>query len=531
MQLASSLRNLNWLWLTLALALIAAALILLPTTNAVLVIGGALALVAILRVPELALYALVFAVPYGSLLPIAFGAGNITAVDLLVVVVLALWLARMIAKERAIAIRFPPLTIPFAFFLFAAFVSMTGATSLQFALKEFAKFAEMFAMYLFIANNFNQVPVGQSNNNVMLSEAKHLTRYSDIQTDLRDSSVAPLPQNDREAKMTRVLIAMMLAGISEAAIGMYQFIFKVGPDGFLLFDRFIRAFGTFEQPNPYAGYLGLSIPIAFGIALTGFTHRLRVNSQQSTVNSGTVHWSLLTVYLPLAVITLGATLAALGMSWSRGAWIGVGAGLVVTVVVQSKRAFVLSLIGVLVLAFAIWLSSINIIPNAIAARFSGVEEYFGVFDVRGVQVDDANFALVERMAHWQAAWEMFSDHPTFGVGFGNYQVVYPDYALPRWNDPLGHAHNYYLNVAAEAGALGLIAYVVLWVAAFAQGWRAVRVSRGQWRGIAAGMLGVLFALSIQNAFDDLFVHGMHVQVGIILGMMAAMTNGQITNDK
>lgn len=463
--------NLNWLWIALALVATAGALILLPFPYAVALIGGALALIAILRVPELALYALMFAVPYGSLLPIAVGASNVTAVDLLVVVVLGLWLARMIAKDRAIAIRFPPLTLPFAFFLFAAFVSMTQAVSLQFALKEFAKWAEMFAMYLCVANSLDR------------------------------------------SSATRVLIVMMLAGISEAAIGMYQFLFKVGPDGFLLFDRFIRAFGTFEQPNPYAGYLGLVIPIALGV-ITG----LKVHASALTWK-GLLGASSLGL---VAFVALAATLAALGMSWSRGAWIGVGAGLVATVVVQSRRALVLSIIGAVVLAFVIWLSSINIIPNAIAARFSGVEEYFGVFDVRGVQVDDANFALVERMAHWQAAFDMFQTHPAIGVGFGNYQVVYPDYALPRWSDPLGHAHNYYLNVAAEAGALGLIAFVVLWIAVIVQGWRAVRISHGSWRGIAAGILGVIVAVAIFNAFDDLFVHGMHVQFGVILGITGAV---------
>jgi O-antigen ligase len=181
-------------------------------------------------------------------------------------------------------------------------------------------------------------------------------------------------------------------------------------------------------------------------------------------------------------------------------------------------------VGAVVLAFTVWLSAINIIPNAIAARFEGIADYVSVFDVRGVKVDDANFAVVERMAHWQAAWEMFSDHPLLGIGFGNYQIVYPAYALPRWSDPLGHAHNYYLSVAAETGALGLSAYVVLWVAAFAQAWRAVRKSQGIWHGIAAGCLGVLVALSIFNAFDDLFVHGMHVQVGMILGIVTSIGN-------
>ncbi len=503
MHLSLARPKLTWLWIALALALVAAALIVLPTTNAVVLIGGALALIAILRLPELALYALIFAVPYGSWFPISFGAGNVTAVDLLVVVVMALWLARMIAKERAIVIKWHALSLPFAIFLFAALVSVTGALSFQFAMKEFAKWLEMFAVYVFVANNLD------------------------------------------ETKTQRVLIAMMLAGLSEAAIGIYQFLFRAGPEGFLLFNRFIRAYGTFEQPNPYAGYLGLVIPVSFGIALWFVTRQFQVTRQQSTVSNNTGHWSLLTVYFPIAIIALVAALAALGMSWSRGAWIGVGAGLATAVVVQSKRAFALSIVGAGLLAFVIWLSAINIIPNAIASRFEGIADYFGLtlsptqniqadgsvktgesvrllFDVRGVKVDDANFAVIERMAHWQAAWEMFSDHPLLGIGFGNYQVVYPVYALPRWSDPLGHAHNYYLNVAAETGALGLTAYVVLWAAAFAQAWRAVRESRGIWRGIAAGALGALVALSIFNAFDDLFVHGMHVQVGIILGIIATL---------
>ena len=33
--------------------------------------------------------------------------------------------------------------------------------------------------------------------------------------------------------------------------------------------------------------------------------------------------------------------------------------------------------------------------------------------------------------------------------------------MPGWADPLGHAHNYYLNVAAETGLLGLAAYCLM----------------------------------------------------------------------
>jgi putative inorganic carbon (HCO3(-)) transporter len=464
-------QNPNWLWLSLAFLGIAGALIVLPLTSAVIVIGGALAAIAILRFPELALYALVFAVPYGSLFPVALGAGNLTAVDLLVALVLALWLARMIAQDRAIVVHWFPLSLPFAAFLFAALLSMTVALSLQAALKEFTKWAEMFAIYVFVANNLDR------------------------------------------AKLPRLLAATFLAGLSEAAIGIYQFLFQVGPEGFVLFDRFMRAFGTFEQPNPYAGYLGLIAPVALGV----LSSQWLVNRKNLSLS--TPHYPL----AALAALSLVAMLAALFMSWSRGAWLGVSAALVATIIVQSRRALAFSLIAAFVLAMAILLSSINIIPSVVAERFSGVADYFGVFDVRGVKVDDSNYAIVERMAHWESAAMMFAAHPVLGVGIGNYAAAYPAYALPNWSDPLGHAHNYYLNVAAEAGLIGLLAYLSLWAVAVWQGWRAVRATSGWQRGVAAGLLGMIVALSVHNGFDDLFVHGMAVQVGIGLGIAAWLT--------
>ncbi len=468
-------------WVAPAVLVIAGALIVLPLPGALALVGGALALLALLRWPELALYVLVFAVPYGSWFPIPVSVGNLTAVDLAVALVLALWFARMMAHDRAIRIEWPPLSLPFVLFLGVALVSTTGTLSLQHSAKEFVKWLEMFAIYVYAANNLD----GQ--------------------------------------KTIRVLTALFLAGVSEAAIGIYQFLFRVGPEGFSLLGRFMRAYGTFEQPNPYAGYLGLVIPIALGVALTVVSLR---RSGDKELEDRRPRLALRTSLALLGAGALGAMLAALLMSWSRGAWLGVAAGLVVTVVVQSRRALVLSLITAFVLTFVILLSSLNVIPEAIAERFSGIGDYYGVFDVRGVKVDDANFAIVERMAHWQAAAGMLAEHPLLGVGIGNYAPVYPAYALPRWSDPLGHAHNYYLNVAAETGLAGLAAYLLLWGAAFWQGWRAVRVTSGWTRSVAAGLLGTLVALSIHNVFDNLFVHGMAVQVGLGLGMVASMTEGR-----
>ena len=211
--------------------------------------------------------------------------------------------------------------------------------------------------------------------------------------------------------------------------------------------------------------------------------------------------------------------AALLMSWSRGAWLGFAAAFVLMSLAYSRRATTLFSLLCLLVAVALLLGSVQALPQAIVQRFTGVLPYLNVFDVRGVELTDANYAVVERMAHWLAAWGMFSDRPWLGVGIGNYEPVYPAYSLPGWTEPLGHAHNYYLNIAAEAGLVGLAAYLVLWGAAFWQAWKVVRTARGYWRGIAAGILGVLTHLSVHNFFDNLYVHNMYLHVAMLLGLL------------
>jgi len=49
--------------------------------------------------------------------------------------------------------------------------------------------------------------------------------------------------------------------------------------------------------------------------------------------------------------------------------------------------------------------------------------------------------------------------PLAGDRLWHYQAAYARYSLPKWRMALGHAHNYYLNIAAETGLIGLLAYV------------------------------------------------------------------------
>jgi len=229
-------------------------------------------------------------------------------------------------------------------------------------------------------------------------------------------------------------------------------------------------------------------------------------------------------WLMLALGSGALMLVAVVMSWSRGAWLGLAAAvavMAVAVVARSGRAAVLGAVLAIVLVYVLLAGGIARLPPSIVQRFSDFMPYLGVTDVRGVEVTDANFAVLERMAHWQAALDMWTDHPWLGVGIGNYEPIYDRYALPSWPLPLGHAHNYYLNIAAEAGVVGLAAYLFLIASALVGAWRATRRSSGWLWGVSLGVLGILVYLSVHNIFDNLYVHSMYLQVAILLGVKTA----------
>ncbi|MBK6432193.1 O-antigen ligase family protein [Candidatus Amarolinea dominans] len=309
-------------------------------------------------------------------------------------------------------------------------------------------------------------------------------------------------------------------------MGLYQFITQSGPPAFQILGRFLRAYGTFRQPNPYAGYLGLILPLALSLfwwalaqmvaAWPGrFTPSPRAESPRRSFAAASA--------LAAAALVVTALIAAGALaSWSRGAWLGIGAGVVTVTALRSRRTFGLSLalagaLTVLLLARG------GFDTGALGGRLAQVGDYLGGFDVATVEVNDDNFAVVERVAHWVAAQRMIAQAPWQGVGVGNYAAVYPQVALPRWQDPLGHAHNIYLNTWAEAGLPGLLTYVLLWLLA---AWQAVRLAYDRQtdalgRAVALGVLGAIVHLSIHNLFDNLLVQRLYLHMALLLALLAS----------
>jgi O-antigen ligase len=114
---------------------------------------------------------------------------------------------------------------------------------------------------------------------------------------------------------------------------------------------------------------------------------------------------------------------------------------------------------------------------------------------------------------------MARDHLWWGVGFGNYEPAYSDYALINWPYPLGHAHNYYLKLLAETGVVGLLAYGGLWTAVFGQAIRILKQHDGLKRGIVLGLLAAFAALAVHHLVDKLYVNNIYIHLGVMLGLL------------
>lgn len=405
-------------------------------------------------------------------LPITSGLrfGPASASDVILMAALALWAASAIAFSRTAArVRIP--IWPIAVYIFVLYLSTLGALDLDEALTEVVKWVE-FGILLWV-----------------------------------------IPQALPTKRATWLVAALLVAAAVQGLYGLYQFIFRIGPDWFLIQGRFMRASGVFGQPNPYGAYLGLSLPVALSLLLWSL---LNLFQQRTWTN---MLWAIF--YLGVA----GCIGVGLIASWSRGAWLGAVASTIVVLACFNARTALLLGMSALLFGIAALLGALNPewLPTAITARIRDLPAYFGLVDILALEVNDDNFAVIERLAHWVAALRMWEGALWLGVGPGNYAAAYAEVALPRWSDPLGHAHNIYLNVLGETGILGMITFLFMWASLV--GWLVRQLREwlpiGSWaRALAVGVLGVLAHLSVHSVFDNLFVQGMYLHIALWLAAVA-----------
>ncbi|MCJ7440597.1 MAG: O-antigen ligase family protein [Thermoanaerobaculaceae bacterium] len=172
---------------------------------------------------------------------------------------------------------------------------------------------------------------------------------------------------------------------------------------------------------------------------------------------------------------------ALLLSYTRNAWVGLAAGLLLLAAVWHRRLLLLYP----VVALALWF----VFPRPV------LERVISIFDLRQA----ANY---DRVCMTISGLQMVRDFPLTGVGLDMVDRLYPLYRrddAPRWRVP--HLHNNLVQIAAERGLPALAAYLWLLGAFFTVTWRGLpRLSGERRAGVAASLTAVL-AITVAGLFE------------------------------
>jgi putative inorganic carbon (HCO3(-)) transporter len=201
----------------------------------------------------------------------------------------------------------------------------------------------------------------------------------------------------------------------------------------------------------------------------------------------------------LALMMVALNSACLYFTGSRGAWLGFVVMALVMVVLlwqwwSPQLSPTLRRWGLMVALGG----SVAVILVALVAVDSLRDRALSVF--LGSKDSSNNF----RQNVWRSAIDMIRDRPILGIGPGNvaFNKVYPLYQRPRFSAL--SAYSVWLELAIEAGILGLLSFIWLLVVTFGMGWQRLHQLRdehnlqGLW---LVGAIASLAGLLGQGTFD------------------------------
>lgn len=212
----------------------------------------------------------------------------------------------------------------------------------------------------------------------------------------------------------------------------------------------------------------------------------------------------------LLVITLLVALAALYLSYARGAWLALIVGGVAYWLLQKKLlvwAYIMSL--VLVLTAVLWLKTDNrYLRFAHDYETTVFHTDFREHMVATYQLKDVSTA--ERFYRWIAGVRMIKDNWQTGYGPNTFYYHYQRYAVPAFktwvskNEERSTVHNYFLLTIIEQGVMGLLLLLFLIGYMFFVAQRVYHAAPDKfWRSMMAIVAVVLSMICTVNFLSDL----------------------------
>lgn len=317
--------------------------------------------------------------------------------------------------------------------------------------------------------------------------------------------------------------ALVLSAGVVATAGVAQSIWRVELTPFLQkqyfpLDRLYRINATLPGPNTLGSFLVLLLPLVFVAALERRRGRWLAAGLMGLFGYCLLQTASRAALGPLALTGfIGAVLASwrsrlLGVELSRGAarWLrrGVALGVVAAAVVTLAASFHVIEADRVRFPINLLLSQLNL--------HRPLDEILSL-----------------RLDYWHAAVRIWGDFPLMGGGIGKYVLLKNRY-LPEGRTRLEiftEAHNYYLKILSELGAVGLILFLVVLGSIGLQAWRAGVSCQGfRRRRVAAIVAGLACFLLGSFTQDPLTVREMQYVFWTVVALLVLESRDAAASD-
>ena len=244
-------------------------------------------------------------------------------------------------------------------------------------------------------------------------------------------------------------------------------------------------FSTWFNHSSAAGYLNMSLAAAMGLLLYSYRNAdLRMTRLSDGIRA--LCQNVLTAPTLVSGASVIALIVGVTASLSRGAYISATLAFVVLFVLLAigHRRFgtiSFSIVTMIVLVSVVgWVG----MGDRVTKRLS--------------TLTDGELVENSRWGHWRDGVQVFTHFPVGGTGLGTYQrsyLAFEENTLDRW---FQHAHNQYLETAADAGVVGLCLLAGLLFLTCLALWKI--------RSTKSAILHHWFALAMSFAFVSQVIH-------------------------
>ena len=292
--------------------------------------------------------------------------------------------------------------------------------------------------------------------------------------------------NSKE-RLNNILTSIAIGAALVGVFGLYQFVFlgtvqREWIDASLKGVITRRAYSVFMNPNIFAEYLVLVTPL--------------VVSQFWAHRDGFKKF----IYLMIA----GLLLLNMMLTFSRGGMVSIAVAAMVFLFFAMRPLFVFLI--------PIGIFSINFLPEKIQNRI------YSIFNF-------ADSSTSYRFKMWGITKDLIRDHSMVGVGFGH-KSFKQEFELLIRSMPIFHAHNTYLEIMAEGGALGIISFLYIVIGSIVNLFKSGMKSTDKYiRTVSIGLLASIIGILTNGMTEHIvYINRIIVMLWMVFGLTGALRN-------